>query len=217
MCPAAASVHDERGARHTRAQCVWTPLTTYWKDNKTKHARTRAKRLELTISCSVFSFPGVGPKVGATLGVLSRASVSEALSGEFVHTFGADSHRFWWVFFFKRFPSTHGRGRGSAFGRARVLLVGDCCVWEPLLFSVGGRSSTVVRLCCGRSAHFDCVSLRLGAKRDWTVSSSPLAELILLWVLQKHGAERRGGPLGPPPRSRCFPPHHTPPSAKTLL
>lgn len=39
--------------------------------------------------------------------------------------------------------------------------------------------------------HFDCVSLRLGGKHEWTVSSSPLGELILLWVLQKHGAEAR--------------------------
>lgn len=103
----------------------------------------------------------------------------------------------------------------AAGGGAR--LVGGGCDWEPLLFSVGDRSSTVVRLCCGRSAHFDCVSLRLGAKRERTVSSSPLAELILLWVLQKHGAETRGGPLRPPARSARFPHHHTLPSAKTLL
>lgn len=36
--------------------CV-SPLPTYWKDNKTKHARTRAKKRQLTISCIVFSFP----------------------------------------------------------------------------------------------------------------------------------------------------------------
>lgn len=65
-----------------------------------------------------------------------------------------------------------------------------------LLFFVSFRSSH----CCGLvvrptslCVHFElCVSLRLGGKHEWTVSSSPFAELILLWVHQKHRAVTQG-------------------------